>query len=219
MDQGHQVVRHPPQDLVLFQVLGDRHLDGAVEGELAVVDLLEDIDDQGQGEVALEHLAAEPLAGDLDPLGQVDFLLAGQEGDLAHLGQIHADRVVDPPRDLVEVFGRELGFLVLQRLLGEVVVGLVIEVARGEQAAFRLVLVDQLDAHFVERFEQAVDALGARRLVGQIVVDLVERQKAATFAQIEKRFEALVQLVHPKSSLTHKTTDLDALGLACPAAG
>ncbi len=195
--QGDQVVRHPPQDLVLFQVLGDRHLHGAVEGELALVDLLEDIDDQGQREVALQHLATEPLAGDLDPLGQVDFLVAGQERNLAHLGQIHADRVVDAPRDLVEILGGELGFLVLERLLDEVVIGFVIQIARGEQAVLRLVLVDQLDAHLVERLEQTVDALRARRLVGQIVVDLVERQKATTFAQVEKRFEALVQLVHP----------------------
>ena len=95
-------------------------------------------------------------------------------------------------------------------LLGQVVVGLVIEIARGEQAALRLVLVDQLDAHLVESLEQAVDALGARRLVGQIVVDLVERQESTTFAQIEKRLEALIQLVHPKSSHTHETTDRDA---------
>ena len=218
MDQGHQVVRHAAQDLVFLQVLGDRDLHGAVERELAFVDLLEHVDDQRQGKMALEHLAAELLAGDLDPLGQVDFLLAGQQGNFTHLGQIHANRIVDPPGDLVEVFGRELGFLFLG-LLGRIVVGLVIEITRGEQAAFRFVLVDELDAHFVERLEQAMDALRARRLVGQIVVDLVKRQESATFAQIEKRFESLVQLVHPKSSPPHKTTDLDALGLACPAAG
>ena len=64
-----------------------------------------------------------------------------------------------------------------------------------------------------------MNALGARCLVGQIIVDLVERQKAATFAQIQKRFEARVQLVHPKSSPTHETMDLDVLRLACLAAG
>ena len=118
VDESDQVMRHSAQDLVFFKVLGDRHLDRAVERKLAVVDLLEHIDDQGQGKVALEHLAAEPLAGDLDAFGEVDFLLAGQERDLTHLGQIHADRVVDPPRDLVEIFGRELGFLVIGGLVG-----------------------------------------------------------------------------------------------------
>ncbi len=212
-------MRHPPEDLVLLEVLGHRHLDGAVERKLALVDLLEDVDDQGQGEVALEHLAAEPLAGDLDLLGQVDLLVAGQERDLAHLGQIHPDRVVDAPRDLVEILGRQLGFLVLQRLLDQIIVGLVIEVARGEEATLRLVLVDQLDAHLVESLEQAVDAFGARRLVRQIVVHLVEGQESATFAQFEERLEALIQLVHPKSSHSHETTDRVASGFSNPAAG
>ncbi len=212
-------MRHPAEDLVLLEVLGDRHLDGAVERELALVDLLEDVDDQGQGEVALEHLAAEPLAGDLDPLGQVDLLVAGEQRDLAHLGEIHPDRVVDAPGDLVEVLGRELGFLVVGRLLDDLVIGLVVQVAGGEQAALGLILVDQLDAHLVEGLEQAVDAFGARRLVGQIVIDLVERQEAATFAQFEERLEALIQLVHPKSSHSHETTDREASSLSRPAAG
>ena len=88
---------HSAQDLIFFKVLGDRYFNRAVKGELAVADLLEDIDDQGEREVALEHLASEPLARDLDPLRQIDFLLAGKQGDFTHLGQIHADRVVDPP--------------------------------------------------------------------------------------------------------------------------
>ena len=161
-------MRHPPQDLVLLEVLGDRDLDSPIEGEITLVDLLEHVDDQGQGEVALEHLAAELFAGDLDLLGEVDLLFPGEQGNLAHLGQVHANRIVDSSRDVFEVLGRELGFLVLEGLLGQVVVGLVIQISRGQQAGFRLVLVDQLDAHLVERLEQAVDALGARRLVGQI---------------------------------------------------
>ena len=69
-----QVVRHPLEDLVLFEVLGQRHLDGAVEGQVAGVDALERLDDLLQGAVALQHLAAEALAGDFDLLGQGDFL-------------------------------------------------------------------------------------------------------------------------------------------------
>ena len=198
--QRRQVVRHPAEDLVLLQVLGHRDLDRPVERQLAVVDLLEHVDDQGQREVALEHLAAEPLAGDLDLLGQADLLVAGQERDLAHLGQVHPDRVVDPPRDLVEVLGGQLAVVLVDRLVDQLV-GLVVEVARGEQARLGLVLVDQLDAHLVERLEQAVDLLGATRLVGQVVVDLVEGQEAAALAQVEERLEALVQLFHPETSL------------------
>ncbi len=69
-------MRHALEDLVLFQVLGQRHLDGAVEGQVAGVDALQGFDDLTEGVIALEHLAAEALAGDLDLLGQGDFLLA-----------------------------------------------------------------------------------------------------------------------------------------------
>src|SRR5208282_1585670 len=208
--EGLQVMRHPPQDLVLLEVFGNRDLDGPIEGEITLVDLLEHVDNQGQGEVALEHLAAELLAGALDLLGEVDLLFPGEQGNLAHLGQVHANRIVDPSRDVFEILGRELGFLVLEGLLGQIVVGLVIQITRGQQAGFRLVLVDQLNAHLIERLEQAVDALGARRLVGQKVVDLVEGEKPPPFAQLEQRLDALVQLVHPESSLTHGTTGQDA---------
>ena len=111
--EGGQVVRHPAEDLVLLQVLGDGDLHGPVEGQLAVVDLLEDVDDQAEGVVALQDLAAEPLAGDLDLLGQADLLVAGEQGDLAHLRQVHPDRVVDPPGDLVEVLGGQLAVVVV----------------------------------------------------------------------------------------------------------
>ena len=200
-------MRHPAENLLLLQVLGHRHLDGPVERQLALVDLLQDIDDQGQGEVAFEDLAAEPLAGDLDLLGQADLLVAGQERDLAHLGQVHPDRVVDPPRDLIEVFDGQFAVVVVDRLIDEFI-GLVIGVTRGEEARLGLVLVDQLDAQLVERLEQAVDLLGTTRLIGQVVVHLIEGQESTTLAQVEERLEALVQLVHPESSLG--TTGQDA---------
>jgi hypothetical protein len=199
-----QVVRHPAEDLVLLQVLGHRDLHRAVEGQLAAVDLLEDVDDQAQRVVALQDLAPEPLAGDLDLLGQADLLVAGQQRDLAHLRQVHADRVVDAPGDLVEVLGGEFAVvLVVARLVDEVL-GLVVGVgARGQQARLGLLLVDQLDAHLVEGFEQAVDLLRAAGLVGQIVIDLVECQETTPLAQVEERLEALVQLFHRQHLLRY----------------
>ncbi len=73
------------------------------------------------------------------------------------------------------------GLLVL-RLLGEVLVGLVVHIAGGQESALRLILINQLDAHLVEHFEQAMDALGAGRLVRQEIVDLVEGEKPSPFA-------------------------------------
>ena len=88
-------------------VLGGADLHRPVERQVAVVHLLEDLDRRLKAVVALEHLRAENLAGDFDLLGQGDFLLAGEQGDLAHLGEVHADRVVDP-------LGRSLGQLGLE---------------------------------------------------------------------------------------------------------
>ena len=83
-----------------------RHLDGAVERQVAGVDALERLDDLAQGVVALQHLAAEAAAGDLDLLGQGDFLLAVEQRDLAHLGEVHAHRVVDAAAVAVGVLER-----------------------------------------------------------------------------------------------------------------
>ena len=45
------------------------------------------------GEIGLQDRAAESLAGDFDLLGQKNFALARQQGDVPHLAQVHADGV------------------------------------------------------------------------------------------------------------------------------
>src|SRR5207245_9098536 len=76
MLQRLEVVRHALEDLVLLEVLGERDLDRAVEGQIAGVNTLERIDHLAQGVVAFEDFAAETLAGDFDLLGESDFLVA-----------------------------------------------------------------------------------------------------------------------------------------------
>ena len=51
-------------------------------------------------------------ARDFDLLGQSDFLLPGQQGDFAHLGQVHADRIVRPG---LVVVGRKQELVILFR--------------------------------------------------------------------------------------------------------
>ena len=67
----------------------------AVEGEIAVIDLLEDFHGRLEAVIALQYLGAEDFAGDFDLLRQGDFLLAGEQGNFAHLREIHAHRIVD----------------------------------------------------------------------------------------------------------------------------
>ena len=82
--------------------------------------------------MALEDFAAKSLAGDLDPLGQADLLLPGQERDLPHLRQVDPDRIADPARDVIEFLRSEFAILV-QRLV-DTLIGLVIEVSQVRQA-------------------------------------------------------------------------------------
>jgi len=85
-----------------------RHLDGAVERQLPGHDPLEGVEHGAEGVVALQHLAAEAAAGDLDLAGEVHLLLAVEQRNLAHLGEVHPHRVVDVPAIPVGVLERGL---------------------------------------------------------------------------------------------------------------
>ena len=106
-------MRQPAEDLVLLQPIGDRHLDGAVERQLALVDALQDLYRDPHHIVAGQQLAAEAGPRDLDLLGQRDFLLAREQWDFAHLRQVHAHRIVRPALAVV-VGGQELVGLAFQ---------------------------------------------------------------------------------------------------------
>ncbi len=150
-----QIVRHALKDLVLFQVLRQRHLDGAIEGQFAGVNALEGIDDLAQRSVAFEDFAAEALAGDFDLLGQGDFLLALEQGDLAHLRQVHAHRIVDAPAViLVEEADVEFG------------ADLVVEHGAAALALLGLRLVDQLDTLIFQQDEELIDLFGVGVVIG-----------------------------------------------------
>ena len=81
--------------------LGSRDAHRAVERQLLCVHVLEDLHRFARGIIALEHLATEDHAGRLDLLRQANFFLAREQGNRAHLREVHADRVVDPLRTLL----------------------------------------------------------------------------------------------------------------------
>ena len=147
---------HALEDLVFFQVLGERDLHRAVEGEVAQVDAFERVDDLAQGAVAFEHLAAEALAGDFDLLGQRDFLLALEERNRPHLGQVHAHRVVDAAGVLF-LNETEVNFAKLFFARGGAWAGL---------AFLGLRLVNQLDAMLLEDEQELVELFRIDGVVG-----------------------------------------------------
>ena len=104
-----QVQRNALADGALVGVvLGGGDFHRPVEGKIAVVHLLENFNGALKAVIAFEHLGAENLAGDFDLLGQGNFLLAGEQGNLAHLGQIHAHRIVDALGGSLGQFGFEI---------------------------------------------------------------------------------------------------------------
>gem|GEM_PF-1741872 len=116
-----------------------------------------------------------------DLLGQGNLFLARQQGNLAHLGQVHPNRIVDPPAfafadDPLEFFvflDGQLVFLDADGLgIGEVLF------ADLQRVAF----VVNLHAQLVERHQQTVEARRGNRLVGQLVVDLFVGQKTIFLA-------------------------------------
>jgi len=169
--EGPQVEGHPFGDGFLGEVFGRRDLHRAVEGQIALEDLGEDVGGLLEAVVALQDAPAEVHPRHLDLLGQVDLLLARQQGDLAHLGQVHPDGIVDPLGDGFELF------------LGGLLVLVLFLLAVGERLpAIDLGLVQQFDAQLVERHQERIEPVRRDGLIGQVVVHLLVRQVATFFA-------------------------------------
>jgi len=116
--QRAQVVWQAANDLFFFQAVGYRNLDGAIERQLATVDLLQRLVGFHQHEVVFEQLGAETTTGFFDAFGELDFFSAGQKGDFSHLSQIHANRVIRPGFTFVD--GKQLiGAIQLDLSFGE----------------------------------------------------------------------------------------------------
>ena len=171
-----EVVGHPRLHLLLGESLGERHLDRAVEGERAFVHLAERVDGGLQGVGRAENRPTEPLAGDLDSLGERDLLPAAQERDLRHLGEVHPDRVV------AGVGRGRGGRLVPPRLGSSRCDG-----CRTCGKPRRRGRVDQFDAPLFERDEQCIDLFGVDGLVGKVGVDLVEGEVAEFPADLDQQ--------------------------------
>ena len=112
----------------------------------------------------------------LDALGDLDFALAGEQGDGAHLAQVHADGVVG----LLEGAGGEVELDVVGLFAG---LGLVLVALAGELG----VAGEDVDALGVDGGEQVVEVVGRGDVAGQEVVDLTIGEIALLFARIDER--------------------------------
>ena len=158
-------MRHAAQDLIFFQTFGDRDFNGPIKWEFAAIDLLQDINRLLEGIIAFEQVATKPLASDLDFFCQRDLLFTGQQGNFAHLREIHADRIINFPGF---VFG-------LFRFNGPCLSSTAFE--ENIRSGGKLFVSDDLQAQFVERHQQIIEFFGINRFVRKVGVHLRKRQK------------------------------------------
>ena len=103
--QRPQVMRKPSQNLVLLQLVADRHLNRPIERQLLVVDALERPHDRTHDESDLQQFATKTPPRQFDFPSQRHFFFVRQQRDLADLIQIQAQRIIGPS----DVVRRHLG--------------------------------------------------------------------------------------------------------------
>ena len=111
--------------------------------------------------------------GVLDPLGNLHLLLAGQQRHLAHLLQVHPDRIVE------DVVLRRARLLLLGLLLALLVV-------------LDLVGLEDLDLEVLQDRQDVVDFLLVLDRLGKGLVDVVERQVPLLLGQADELADLLV---------------------------
>ena len=127
--------------------------------------------DQGSGRVLDRQLA------ELDRLGQHDLLLGGQEGDLADLLEVHADRVVDPD----QVGGERVEVLVEPLALDDRGGLLRVEPRLGDEGRV-VVRVEHLDAALLGGGVELLDLAGVHLRLRHGGQDLVVGDEAVLAA-------------------------------------
>ena len=155
-------------DLVVGQLFVDKRHELA-DAPLLVLELIAHRHDRaGDRWRAGDRLDDRQLAA-LDALGDLDFAFSREEGDRAHLAQVHANGVVG----LVERAWGQVELELLGPLAGAI-----------EQLVFAVLLfgIDDFDSGAPERAEQIIELVRRRDVGGQQFVDLVVEQVALFLA-------------------------------------
>ncbi len=170
------------QDLFgeLFLVEGNDFLDVADAAAQVFAETDDLADDDGRARDGLHD--AELSA--FDALGDFDFALAGEQGNGAHLAEVHADGVVG----LLEGSGREVELYVVGLFAG---LGLVLLAVAGE-----FVAGEDIDALGVDGGEKVIEIVGGGDVTGQEVVDLAIGEIALFLPCVDELFYVVFVLVN-----------------------
>ena len=123
VSEGFDIRTDPPHDRDFFRGVGHTHFDGSVKSQASIADLFEKFGRTLEHEVGSEHPVAVMESGLFDMSSREEFLLAGEQGDLAHLHQVHADWILGRIDDAI-VFGEvALGFLVAEVIFARAACG------------------------------------------------------------------------------------------------
>ena len=130
--------------------------DDPVEAFFAVEQLLPERADVPAHNADMKQRLLRMQLGILDPLGDLDLLLARQQRHLAHLLEIHADGIIE------NVVLRRARLLFLRLLLALFV-------------AVNLVRVENVDLEVLEDGNDVLDVLGIINALRQGVIDVIKR--------------------------------------------
>ena len=139
-------------------------------------------------EAELMGTALNILFGGFDTLGDFNFLLAGQQGNLPHLLEVHADGIVQNVH-----FGFQLFLLVL--FLG---------IANADAIRISIYFggINDIECHATQAFHDALVILGIDDVVGKSVIDVVESQVALLLGKFDQitdlflNFRSIDRAVH-----------------------
>ncbi len=170
------------QDLFgeLFFVEGDDFLDVADAAAEVFAEADDLANDDGR---ARDGLHDAELAA-LDALGDFDFALAGEQGNGAHLAEVHADGVVG----LLEGSGREVELYVVGLFAG---FGLVLVAATAA-----LFPGEDIDALGVDGGEKVIEVVGGGDVTGEEVVDLAVGEIPLLFPCVDELIYVVFVLVN-----------------------
>ena len=133
------------------------------------------------GEVGLENRPSQPLASDLDPLGQEDFPLATQQRDATHLAEIHTNGIPGVGRVLRNQH-------LLLRLLPSDLAALL--------AGDDIRIIPQLQRHLLESHHDAIDHYRITTLVRKVLIDLLKREESPLDRVGDHRLQRTVKTMH-----------------------
>ena len=153
--------------------------DHAVEALLAVGELVGEAKVAVGGEAELVQMFGDLDLGILDALGDFDLLFACQKRHLAHLLEIHADRVVENIEFLVC-----LGLL----LTAAVVIAFLVFVAVDFGG------INDVKLHVAQALHDGFDIFGFDQIIGQDVIDVIKGQVFLLLRQLDEFADLLLNL-------------------------